>query len=93
MGNNGGDKGGEEAESSFAGSGLSSTSKELCSPKGKRLSGSCASTRAAGEAAPPAPWLGLSSLLLFQSQLVLISKVTSQYHQAAGLLSPARGMG
>lgn len=39
------------------------------------------------------PWLRLSSLLPFQHQLALISKVTSQHCQAAGFRGALRGQG
>lgn len=39
------------------------------------------------------PWLRLSSLFPFQHQLALISKVTSQHCQAAGLRGALQGQG
>lgn len=68
--------------------------KEAPQPGGEEAARICASTRAAGEAARPAaqPSLG-SALRCLSGQLVLISMVTSQHCQAAGLLSRAGGLG
>lgn len=68
--------------------------QEALQPGGEEAARSSVSTRAAGEAADPAaqPELG-SARCCFSRQLVLISMVTSQHCQAAGLLSGAGGLG